>query len=110
MDFIIAGVLGYLNGLKAKKKGYGAWKYGLLTFFGYMMGEILCLFFLIGFKYEGALEPNALLQWFSSDISRVLFVLLCGLGAFLGVRFLIEKMPDKNIKGRDKDWLQNLGR
>jgi hypothetical protein len=110
MDFIIAGILGYVNGLKAKKKGYGAWKYGLLTFFGYMIGEILCLMFLIGLKYNGALEPRALLEWFSLDISRVLLVLLCGVGAFLAVRFLIEKMPDKNIKDKDKDWLENLGR
>ncbi len=81
MDIIISIFLAIRNAGIASSKGYGKWKYGLLTFFGFFVAEMLCIMLLLAYKYTGALDPKAIMGFLTEDVSRQVLILLCGMGA-----------------------------
>jgi hypothetical protein len=93
----LVGYLIYKNCLIAKEKSKSMFLWGLLTFVAVIFCEILGMYMLITFFYpqflqmkdisESAQVANAI----SNNILQSLFLLFCGFGGYLLIRYILER-------------------
>ena len=117
-DLLIAMLLGTLNSARARKKGKNSLLWIFLTVVCVIAGEIIGGFLTLFFFNNGAVNIDALstghvsreeltrqMATLYSDPVHAIFVLFCGLGGYLLIRFILDRMPDKTD---GNDLLNNL--
>ncbi|HXS35725.1 MAG TPA: hypothetical protein VN721_03430 [Flavipsychrobacter sp.] len=100
--------LGYRNSLIAKRKGKNGLAWILLTVLACYLTATFGISILLSFFYKG--DVNVLInlsktnqQAFVNQIApfflepiRFIFILLCGFGGYLLIRYILERKPDIN--------------
>lgn len=95
MQYILAIILGYRNGLIAKRKGKNTILWIFLTVLGYFIGEVIGTALVATFFYGGKMEPKELALFIMDDPTRSFFIFFSGLGGYLFIYYLLSRMPDK---------------
>lgn len=100
MDLFFLVLIGYLiykNSIIARVKGKNAFIWGLLTFIAIFFAEALGMLMLVSFFYPQYIgvadvsKSRELADIISGNFLHSLFVLFCGLGGYLLVRFILER-------------------
>ena len=94
MQYILAIILGYRNGLIAKRKGKNTILWVFLTVLGYFIGEVIGTALIAIFFYGGKMEPQELTLYIMDDPTRSFFIFFCGLGGYLFIYYLLSRKPD----------------
>ena len=95
MQYILAIILGYRNGLIAKRKSKSTILWVFLTVLGYFIGEVIGTALVAGFFYRGPMVPKDLALFIWDDPTRSFFIFFSGLGGYLFIYYLLTRMPDK---------------
>lgn len=100
MDFIIAIILGLSNGRRAADKGYNRLLWTFLSVLAFVFLESFAGALMMLVLYRDTLRKNPMHMMDAArdfaanmDWSRSLLLLAIGIGGYLLIRFILEKMP-----------------
>lgn len=94
MDFIICAFLSYRNGLLAKRKGQNIVVWVLITVVAFFLAYVIGAFIVVALFYKGPFEQAALQAFMLENPLRVLTFMFAGIGGYMLIRRLLEKMPE----------------
>jgi hypothetical protein len=85
--------LAYKNNLLAKRKGQNSIVWVFITILAFFIGEIIggMIMLLLFYKGEYTIEG---LQAFMTNPVRMLILPAAGMGGYLLIRYILERMPD----------------
>ena len=121
-DLILLGFLSYKNGIKAKVKGQNAIAWGLATTAAYIVCMLIGFFVVvynfckdeINLSQLSSLDVKAreaaaqrLMQVFEANQLHLITIELFGVGGYLIVRYILDRMPDK--KEPEVHWMDKIG-
>lgn len=96
MDFIFCIFLSYRNGVLAKRKGQNVAVWVLITFVAYFLAYIIGTLLITALFFRGPFTQDALLDFMSANPVRLLSFSLAGVGGYLLIHYILERMPDMN--------------
>jgi hypothetical protein len=95
LDIILSIFLGYLNALRARRKGQKPFKWALFTFLAFLFFEVMSGTFVLMAFYKGAMTPTAVSEYLFNHPIHTVFMWACGLGGYLLIRYRIDKLGDQ---------------
>lgn len=98
MDILLLGLsifCSYRNALLAKRKGQNTVLWVFITMVVFWLFFSIGSALLIVVSYRGVLQPEALISYINSKPLMPMAFMLFGLGGYLFIRYLLERMPDK---------------
>ena len=111
IGLLILIVLGYSNSRIARAKGQNVLIWILITIVAFLIGQMIGGMVVLFFFNKGVVNMDALsngqgnvdefkqqLTALLSDPVHSLLILACGIGGFLAIRYILERMPNKNSR------------
>lgn len=103
IDLFLAIYLAWRNSLRARIKGQNVALWVIITLLAYGIGEFLGTLLVFFFFYRGPANPAAIQNYFMNlPRSTFVFVLFCGIGGYLLIRFILERMSGKNLNSGEQ--------
>ena len=96
MDILILIYLAYRISIRAGLKGQNRALWILITLFCFFLGEGIGLTIIVSLFYHGVWNAQALVSFMYAQPIRMVFTLMCGIGGYLLIRYILDRMPDKN--------------
>lgn len=93
-ELILCVFCSYQNAQVAKRKGQNTIVWGLITLAAYFIFYCIGAAILLAIMYKGPLDQVALMDFMMSRPIMVITFIFFGLGGYLLVRYLLERMPD----------------
>lgn len=98
------------NGHRAMLKGYNRWVWSLFTLIGFIIGEIIGCFIVIFYLCRDVIDVKRfstdatyndtavqiLKDEFTQNPIRLVTIYMFGVGGYLAVRFIADRLPIKN--------------
>lgn len=102
---ILIGYLIYRNCRIAKDKGKNVFLWGVLTFVAIFFTEVIGMFLLVAFFYPEYLavqnieKSQELAAAISNNMLHSIFILFCGVGGYLLIRYILEQSKGNSVTG-----------
>lgn len=84
----------YRNAQLAKRKGQNTVIWVIITLVAFFISYMIGFMLMVGMFYRGPLEQNALITFMIDHPLLVVTIMFFGLGGYLLIRYILEKMPD----------------
>ncbi|RYD57152.1 MAG: hypothetical protein EOP56_10150 [Sphingobacteriales bacterium] len=94
MDFILCALLSYNNGQLARRKGQNVVVWVLITIVAFFLAYVIGAMVLVALFYDGPFTQDALQQFMTANPLRLLTYVFTGIGGYMLIRYLLERMPD----------------
>lgn len=92
---ILLGIFcAYRNALLAKQKGQNTVVWVLITLAAFLVAYMIGAVALVSVLYKGPYEQTAMMEYLQTHPLLVTTVMFFGLGGYLLIRYILEKMPD----------------
>jgi hypothetical protein len=96
MDIFLVVFLAWRNSLRARLKGQNSAVWVLITIFTYYFFEVIGFFAVFAFFYKGQPTPEGVMSFVKNlPTSTVVFIMVCGIGGYLLIRYILERMTNK---------------
>lgn len=92
MELIASIFLAFNNGMRAKKKGHSALLWGFITIVAIFLMMMIGSGIVMGFFYRGPITPVAVTQFLQQNIIHAIFIFAVGVGGYLIIRYILERM------------------
>ncbi len=121
-DLILICYLSYKNGMRAKGKGQNAIAWGVATVASYLLFMMVGLFVVVFSFCKDAINleqmsstdskvreaaAQQLMQVFASNQLHLITIEAFGVGGYLLIRYILDRMPDK--KEPEVHWMDKMG-
>lgn len=93
-ELLLAVFCSYRNAQLAKRKGQNTVVWVLITMFAFFISYFIGSIVMVSVFYRGALTSEALMSFLMERPLIVVTIMFFGLGGYLLVRYILEKMPD----------------
>lgn len=84
----------YRNAQLAKRKGQNTVIWVIITLVAFFISYMIGFMLMVTMFYHGPLEQNALIAFMLDHPLLVVTIMFFGLGGYLLIRYILEKMPD----------------
>lgn len=96
MDILLVVFLAWRNSLRARIKGQNTALWVFFTIFAYYFFEIAGFFIVAGFFYKGSWVSPKFIDFAKNlPTSTSIFIMVCGVGGYLLIRYILERMANK---------------
>lgn len=94
-EMLLAIFCAYQNAQIAKRKAQNTVVWVIITIVSYFVFYTIGAGILVALKYNGPLEQTAMTKFLLDHPLMVITFMFFGLGGYLLVRYILERMPDK---------------
>lgn len=95
MDIALSIFLGYMNALRARRKGQKPFRWALFTVLAFLFFEVMSGTFVLMAFYKGSMTPVAVSEYLFNHPIHTVFMWACGLGGYLLIRYRIDKLASQ---------------
>jgi hypothetical protein len=95
MGLIFCVYLSFRNALLAKRKGQNTVVWVLITAVAFFLASAIGVAIVLALFYQGPLEAKALQSFWLDDPLREITSVFAGIGGYLLIRYLLDRMPDR---------------
>lgn len=97
-ELAISVFCAYQNAKLARKKGQNTVLWVFITIVSFFVAYTIAAVALVLMMYKGPMDKDALQQFIASHPFLYITVLFIGLGGYLLIRYILERMPDKSSR------------
>ena len=93
-ELLLSIFCSYRNAQLAKRKGQNSVVWVVITLAAFFVAYAIGAGIMVGALYKGPIEKTAMMAFLESHPLLVVTIMFFGLGGYMLVRYILERMPD----------------